>query len=103
MPKRFLLALCLVAGVAGAADPVVDGAVFSRPVMGISDAGDLKGAKRVAIASFVVQYVVKQTEEMVIDLEKPHCPSQARASAPSPGQGGPFTRNDHQSCAESTA
>lgn len=71
MPKRFLMALCLVAGVAGAADPAADGAAFSRPVVGISDAGDLKGVKKVAIASFVVQYVVKQTEEMVIDLEKP--------------------------------
>lgn len=70
MLKRLLLSLYLLSGVAIAADPAPEGPAFSKPVVGISDASDLKGIKKVAIASFVVQFVVKQTEEMVIDLER---------------------------------
>jgi len=70
MLKRLLLSLCLVSGISFAADADLAGTAFSKPVVGISNAEELKGITKLAIASFVVQYVVKQTEEMVIDIEK---------------------------------
>lgn len=71
MLKRLLLPLCFVSGLSCAADPGTDGLAYSPAVVGISNAGDLKGVRKVAVASFVVQYVVKQTEDLVVDFEPP--------------------------------
>lgn len=71
MLKRLLLPLCFVSGLSCAAEPGTDGLAYSPAVVGISNAGDLKGVRKVAVASFVVQYVVKQTEDLVVDFEPP--------------------------------
>ncbi|MBU0622163.1 MAG: hypothetical protein KJ795_09965 [Gammaproteobacteria bacterium] len=60
MFRRIILALALLLAVGPALADDLEGVAFSQPVIGDNDLDDLKGVQKVAIASFVVQYVTIQ-------------------------------------------
>ncbi|MDO8988396.1 MAG: hypothetical protein Q7U91_02050 [Sideroxyarcus sp.] len=60
MYRRIILALTLLLATGAVLADAPGEAIFSEPVIGDNDLDDLKGVKKVAIASFVVQYVTVQ-------------------------------------------